>query len=117
MLYYLPAGPLNELLLGYKWDLSDSNEIHSEEELLEYCTYVAGSVGSLVLTVAAYRSDHPMTTGWLDRRARETGRALQLINVARDIVTDSRTLGRVYVPSDYFQVNITSKYFQVTVTD
>ncbi|RWS25754.1 carotenoid synthase-carotenoid cyclase-like protein [Leptotrombidium deliense] len=35
--------------------------------------------------------------------ARDMGKVLQLVNIARDIVTDSETLGRCYVPYEYLK--------------
>nr|BBU53367.1 carotenoid synthase/cyclase [Acyrthosiphon pisum] len=103
--FYLPRKPFDELLAGYKWDI-EGRLIRNEDDLLLYSTYVAGSVGALCVYVMMYRCDNDKydlveNYDYIIEKAYQMGRALQLVNIARDIVTDSETLGRCYVPTEY----------------
>lgn len=52
--FYLPRKPFYELLAGYRWDI-DGRLVRNEADLMEYCNYVAGSVGVLCVFVIMYR--------------------------------------------------------------
>lgn len=67
-----------------------------ESELLAYCYYVAGAVGSMM---AAVMGVDPADRDTLDR-ASDLGIAFQLANIARDIVPDAAQ-GRIYLPRDW----------------
>ncbi len=67
-----------------------------ENELLAYCYYVAGAVGSMM---AAVMGVDPTDRDTLDR-ASDLGIAFQLANIARDIVPDAAQ-GRIYLPRDW----------------
>lgn len=54
--FYLPRKPFYELLAGYQWDI-DGRLVRNETDLMEYCNYVAGSVGVLCVFVMMYRCD------------------------------------------------------------
>ncbi|RUS30064.1 phytoene synthase [Jimgerdemannia flammicorona] len=105
--HYMPSGPFYELIAGYQWDL-DATVVKNENDLLKYSTYVASSVGELCVCVMMYKSGMGNWNGseprneWVIERAREMGQVLQLVNISRDIITDSTTLGRCYVPLTYF---------------
>ncbi|XP_026805481.1 bifunctional lycopene cyclase/phytoene synthase-like [Rhopalosiphum maidis] len=103
--FYLPRKPFEELLAGYKWDI-EGRLIRNEDDLLLYSTYVAGSVGALCVYVMMYRCDNDKfelveNYDYVIKKAYQMGQALQLVNIARDIVTDSETLGRCYIPTEY----------------
>lgn len=55
--FYLPRGPFDELLAGYRWDI-DGRPVKDEDDLLLYSSYVAGSVGALCVHVMMYRCDN-----------------------------------------------------------
>ncbi|CAM0143232.1 unnamed protein product [Umbelopsis sp. WA50703] len=106
MVHFLPKQPFEELIAGYQWDI-DGHTVKNQDDLLNYCTFVASSVGDLCTAVIMYRTgqgnwsmEHNRSE-WITHRAREMGQVLQLVNIARDIVTDSQTLGRCYVPTTY----------------
>jgi 15-cis-phytoene synthase len=69
--------------------------IENEEQLLHYCFGAAGTVG-LVLLPALGVADERARTG-----AAALGIAMQLTNIARDVVEDAR-MGRRYLPQTYF---------------
>lgn len=103
--FYLPRKPFEELLAGYKWDI-EGRLIRNEDDLLLYSTYVAGSVGALCVYVMMYRCDNDKfklveNYDYVIKKAYQMGQSLQLVNIARDIVTDSETLGRCYIPTEY----------------
>lgn len=73
--FYLPQKPFHELIEGYRWDV-EGRPIRTENDLLLYSTYVAGSVGTLCVYVMMYKSgshcaldDHDFTI----RKARQMG--------------------------------------------
>ncbi|XP_015369177.1 PREDICTED: bifunctional lycopene cyclase/phytoene synthase-like isoform X2 [Diuraphis noxia] len=102
--FYLPRKPFYELLDGYQWDV-DGKMVHNETDLLLYSSYVAGSVGTLCVYVMVYKSgveiDDDEKHDFVIRKAQQMGQVLQIVNISRDIVTDSETLGRCYVPTEY----------------
>ncbi|VVC39976.1 Squalene/phytoene synthase, conserved site,Squalene/phytoene synthase,Lycopene cyclase [Cinara cedri] len=103
--FYLPRKPFYELIAGYQWDI-EGRLVRNEEDLLLYSSYVAGSVGTLCVYVMLYRCDNDVydvfgEDDYVIEKARQMGRVLQLVNIARDIITDSETLGRCYVPTEY----------------
>ncbi|KAI7869935.1 phytoene synthase/lycopene cyclase [Spinellus fusiger] len=78
-----------ELLDGYTWDL-EGRQVETEADLVYYSACVASSVGEIFNTIQ-----------WVIERARDMGLALQFTNIARDIVTDSESLGRCYLPTSW----------------
>jgi len=106
--YQLPAEPFYELCQGYEWDIL-GKVVETEDQLTEYCSYVASSVGVLCTFVMA-NERRDWFSGSLSKplererevveAARNMGLSLQLTNIARDIVTDSESLGRCYLPTD-----------------
>ncbi|KAI8581712.1 hypothetical protein K450DRAFT_185497 [Umbelopsis ramanniana AG] len=108
MVHYLPRKPFDELIDGYTWDIK-GRTVENQEDLLRYCNNVASSVGDLCTAVIMYRTGRgnwrlgEYRSEWIIKRAREMGQVLQLVNIARDIVTDSQTLGRCYIPLTYLQ--------------
>ena len=82
--------PLDELLLGVLSDL-DSVRIKNESELQRYCYQVAGTVGLMMCGVLSVTN--PRATG----HAADLGIAMQLTNIARDVVEDAKN-DRRYLP-------------------
>jgi 15-cis-phytoene synthase/lycopene beta-cyclase len=118
--HLLPFGPLYELLEGFKTDLNFQAEglskssppfpIETEHELDVYAHRVAGTVAELCLALVFYHSTSNISEKQRELLVRFGGRmgiALQYVNIARDIATDSR-IGRVYIPSTWLkQVTLT----------
>lgn len=81
--------------------------IATQEDLLLYADRVAGSVADVVCHLAwRILQDETPTATTTERRntiksARQMGRALQLVNIARDVHTDA-VMNRVYVPLEAF---------------
>ncbi|XP_050541352.1 uncharacterized protein LOC126905568 isoform X2 [Daktulosphaira vitifoliae] len=102
--FYMPRKPFYELIEGYKWDM-EGKKVKNEDDLLLYSSYVAGSVGTLCVYIILYKTgDQKLDQKqheYVIEKAKQMGRVLQIVNISRDIVTDSETLGRCYVPSEY----------------
>ncbi|KAI1212724.1 Squalene/phytoene synthase-domain-containing protein [Annulohypoxylon truncatum] len=114
----LPRAPFDELLEGFKTDLSfnwtDTKKralrfpIKSEEDLELYAHRVASTVGELCLRLVFHHGETKLPN---DREtilviaARTMGHALQYVNIARDIAVDAE-MGRVYLPSSWLKEEI-----------
>ena len=99
--YVLEVGSVEELLDGYKWDL-ERRPVLNEQDLEAYSACVASSVGEMCTRVILSQ-DQKENDAWTIERAREMGLVLQYVNIARDIVTDSETLGRCYLPQEWLK--------------
>ncbi|MGH9101416.1 MAG: phytoene/squalene synthase family protein [Acidimicrobiales bacterium] len=88
----LPMGAFQELVEGCEMDVR-GQAYGTFDELVGYCTHVAGSIGRLSLGVFGASRPSEATA-----RADSLGVALQLTNVLRDIVEDRDRMGRVYLP-------------------
>jgi phytoene synthase len=82
-----------ELLEGFAMDV-EGRRPETLEHLLLYCYHVAGVVGLMMAHVMEVQDD------WALQRAADLGIALQLTNVARDVMDDARH-GRVYLPLEW----------------
>ncbi|MDX6201342.1 MAG: 15-cis-phytoene synthase [Frankiales bacterium] len=99
----VPLGAFDELIDGVEMDVV-GHRYATFEELVTYCTRVAGSVGRLSLGIFGGSSDRRAPA-----YANALGVALQQTNILRDIREDL-TLGRVYLPAedlDRFGVTLT----------
>ena len=91
----IPTRTIDDHLTGFALDARGWTPA-DEQEMLAYCYYVAGAVGSMM---AAVMGVDPGDRDTLDR-ASDLGIAFQLANIARDIVPDA-IQGRVYLPRDW----------------
>lgn len=90
----LQRGELEELTLGMEMDVDGPLVAPPLATLDLYCRRVAGTIGRLSLPI--FGAD-----GLLEREfAIYLGRALQLVNILRDIHADA-AIGRLYVPAEY----------------
>lgn len=120
LLTFLPIsrGPLEELLAGFETDLSfiasgaaggggggDSTPlpIQNDQDLMDYSSNVASSVADLCVQLVFAHSRSARVAGDASRKqqtldaARKMGKALQLVNIARDVPAD-QTIHRMYLP-------------------
>jgi 15-cis-phytoene synthase/lycopene beta-cyclase len=99
--HVLDVAAVDELLDGYKWDL-ERRPVLNSFDLKEYSACVASSVGEMCtrIILSAGGTQSVVPDDWVIERAREMGLVLQYTNIARDIVTDSKELGRCYLPTD-----------------
>ena len=91
----IPSRTIDDHLTGFALDAKGWTPAN-EAEMLAYCYYVAGAVGSMM---AAVMGVDPNDRDTLDR-ASDLGIAFQLANIARDIVPDAAQ-GRIYLPRDW----------------
>ncbi|KNG87786.1 hypothetical protein ANOM_004608 [Aspergillus nomiae NRRL 13137] len=109
----LSKQPLLDLLRGLKTDLEFNHKqgifpIQTEADLDMYASLVAGTVGELTLSLIYHhhfqnKPIHPPDhLQQITAAGREMGRALQYVNIARDIHRDA-VIGRVYIPTAWLQ--------------
>jgi 15-cis-phytoene synthase len=79
-----------DLLDGLAMDV-EARRFRTIDDTLGYCYHVAGAVGVMMALVMGARDDASLD------RASDLGIALQLTNIARDVVDDARR-GRIYLP-------------------
>ncbi|HEY4469997.1 MAG TPA: phytoene/squalene synthase family protein [Stellaceae bacterium] len=89
----IPAQHPLDLLRGFRMDVEGHAYCTLQDTLL-YAYHVAGVVGVMMAQVMGVRD---ITTL---RRAADLGVALQLTNIARDVIEDAKG-GRVYLPADW----------------
>ena len=88
---------LLELILGIRKDMN-IKIIKTKKELLNYCYLVAGTVGVMLCDLFEIKSKKSY------KFAVDLGIAMQLTNIARDILEDSR-LDRVYIPKEWINIS------------
>jgi phytoene synthase len=89
--YQIPPRYPLELLQGFAMD-AEGRRYQTLDDTLEYCYHVAGVVGVMMALVMGAREPAAL------RRAADLGLALQLTNIARDLVPDAAQ-GRIYLPA------------------
>jgi phytoene synthase len=89
--FKIPRQPFDDLILGLEMDLAGTR-YETFEDLSVYCYRVASTIGLIAIEIF----------GYTDLRVRDyavnLGKALQLVNILRDIQSDARR-GRIYLPS------------------
>jgi 15-cis-phytoene synthase len=89
--FEIPRQPFEDLVLGLEMDLAGTR-YETFDDLSVYCYRVASTIGLIAIEIF----------GYTDPRARDyavnLGKALQLVNILRDIQSDARR-GRIYLPS------------------
>jgi phytoene synthase len=89
--FQIPRQPFDDLILGLEMDLAGTR-YETFDDLSVYCYRVASTIGLIAIEIF----------GYTDLRVRDyavnLGKALQLVNILRDIQSDARR-GRVYLPS------------------
>ncbi|KAF3768751.1 hypothetical protein M406DRAFT_337116 [Cryphonectria parasitica EP155] len=124
----LPPEPFYLLLEGFKTDSgfrlnNDTKErrhfpIANEDDLREYGSRVAGTVGELCLALITHHSREPITPTRqksVAKAAARMGIALQYVNIARDIAVDA-AMGRVYLPTTWLvEVGLTPEVVVDTI--
>jgi phytoene synthase len=83
-----------ELVKGCRSDLSDEVLIPNEEQLIQYCYQVAGSVGIMMCAVLGVKDPRAIP------HAIDLGIGMQLTNITRDISEDARSERR-YLPATF----------------
>jgi phytoene synthase len=91
--YQISLGLFEEILTGVESDLVPAR-YSNFPELSEYCYRVASAVGLVSIEIFGYRN--PRCRDY----AYHLGIALQLTNIIRDVESDFRNGGRIYLPLD-----------------
>lgn len=91
----IPLPLANDMIDGFALDARGWRP-QTEEDLMQYCYHVAGTVGCMMAMVMGVP---PRQQDVLDR-ACDLGLAFQLANIARDVAEDARA-GRSYIPTDW----------------
>ncbi len=83
--------PFFEMIDGQNMDLHHK-PLDTEEELLDYCYHVAGTVGLMLIPILS-KENHPLLKSF----AIDLGYAMQITNILRDIGEDYKNQ-RIYLP-------------------
>ncbi len=94
--YGIPHLYFQEVLRGFTSDLQHK-PVADEQELRLYCYRVAGVIGLMFCHIVGVNSEHALS------RAVDLGTAMQMTNIARDVMEDYR-MGRVYLPKSWLEV-------------
>jgi phytoene synthase len=90
--FKIPRQPFEDLILGLEMDLTGAH-YKTFEDLSLYCYRVASTIGLICIEIFGYQN----------RQTRDyavnLGRALQLVNILRDIQRDAQR-GRIYIPQE-----------------
>ncbi|XP_022173204.1 bifunctional lycopene cyclase/phytoene synthase-like [Myzus persicae] len=105
--FFLARKPYEELLAGYEYDLANTS-YKTEQDVLEYFTFVAGSIGPMCIFPFVYRYnidkyDFVEKDDYVIKKSYQLGNSLQFVNISRDIVSDSESWGRCYLPTNYLE--------------
>ena len=93
--FKIPVQYFYELIEGVEMDLSKTR-YQTFEELKEYCTHVASSVGLMCVGIFGARNEKTK------EYAMNLGIAMQLTNIIRDVKEDAKS-GRIYLPLEDLQ--------------
>ena len=85
------TAPFFDMLTGQRKD-ADFKQPETRKDLEEYCYYVAGSVGLMLLPLLTERPADIVVP------AKKLGEAMQLTNILRDVGEDYRDRQRIYLP-------------------
>ncbi|XP_022173188.1 bifunctional lycopene cyclase/phytoene synthase-like [Myzus persicae] len=106
--FFLARKPYEELLAGYEFDLTNAIIYKTEKDIIDYFTLIAGSFGAMCVYSFLYRFniekyDFVEKDDYVIKKAYQLGNSLQFVNISRDLVFDSESWGRVYLPTDYME--------------
>ena len=94
--FQMSIEPFYQMIEGQKRDLAFKTP-ETETELDDYCYYVAGTVGLMLLPIVATENHENLRDAAID-----LGRAMQYTNILRDVGEDL-DLGRRYLPDEWLQ--------------
>jgi 15-cis-phytoene synthase / lycopene beta-cyclase len=106
--HIISQAPLRALLDGFETDVEFGNKkwpIESEGDLDDYAYRVAGTIARMCLELVFHHTTQQVATRTQERLVAAggtMGKALQYVNIARDIGVDA-SMGRVYIPSDWLE--------------
>ena len=91
---------IEDLFDGIDSDLSKKVQLDNKKDLLIYSYRVAGTVGLMMAKILDVKDQNSM------KAAVDLGIAMQLTNIARDVVEDSK-INRSYIKNDFKTINDT----------
>ena len=93
---------VQDLLFGIKSDIRDKVKLNSKKELLIYSYRVAGTVGLMMAKILKVNKKNSL------KSAIDLGIAMQLTNISRDVVEDSKN-NRFYINETFEEISSTIK--------
>jgi phytoene synthase len=90
--FRIPRQPFEDLILGLETDLNGA-KYSTFDQLSLYCYRVASTIGLISIEIFGYRN--PSAREY----AVNLGKALQMVNILRDLESDARR-GRLYLPQE-----------------
>ena len=90
--FQIPRQPFEDLILGLEMDLNGT-KYETFDDLSLYCYRVASTIGLICIEIFGYQN--PRTRDY----AVNLGKALQLVNILRDLQRDAQR-GRTYIPQE-----------------
>ncbi len=93
---------VQDLLIGIKSDIKNKVQLNSEKDLLVYSYRVAGTVGLMMAKILKVNKKNSL------KSAIDLGIAMQLTNIARDVVEDSKN-NRFYINENFEKISSTIK--------
>jgi 15-cis-phytoene synthase len=92
--HLITIGIVEDLFDGVESDLNEKVQLNNKQDLLIYSYRVAGTVGLMMAKILNVKDQNSM------RAAIDLGIAMQLTNIARDVVEDSK-INRFYIKNDF----------------
>ena len=100
---------VQDLLTGIKSDIKEKVEINSKKELLIYSYRVAGTVGLMMAKILNVTKKNSL------KSAIDLGIAMQLTNISRDVLEDSKN-NRFYIEENFEKisstVNLANRFYE-----
>ena len=100
---------VQDLLAGIRSDIKEKVEINSKKDLLIYSYRVAGTVGLMMAKILNVTKKNSL------KSAIDLGIAMQLTNISRDVLEDSKN-NRFYIEKNFEKisstVNLANRYYQ-----
>ena len=93
---------IDDLFNGVETDLDEKVVLNSKKDLLVYSYRVAGTVGLMMAKILKVNTESALVS------AIELGIAMQLTNIARDVIEDEK-LNRNYIDQDFVKIKDTLK--------
>ena len=91
---------VQDLLIGIKSDIRVKVKLNSKKDLLIYSYRVAGTVGLMMAKILKVNKKSSL------RSAVDLGIAMQLTNISRDVIEDSKN-NRFYIDKDFEEISST----------
>jgi len=91
---------VQDLLIGIKSDIKNKVKLNSKKELLIYSYRVAGTVGLMMAKILKVNKKSSL------KSAIDLGIAMQLTNISRDVVEDSKN-NRFYINENFEEISST----------